>query len=85
MVVRWRRAVHGYARGETKPWSGLRGRMGVAHSARSAAGSVSSSIDAMTANAPTKGFRLAAGGTVYPAIWDVESTFGEAHARASTY
>ncbi len=36
-------------------------------------------------NAPTKGFRLAAGGTVYPAVWDVESTFGEAHITASTY
>lgn len=37
------------------------------------------------ANAPTKGFRLSAGGTVYPALWNVQSTFGEAHVGASTY
>lgn len=37
------------------------------------------------ANAPTKGFRLAAGGTVYPAVWDVTNTFAEAHFTASTY
>ncbi|MGQ0639877.1 MAG: BamA/TamA family outer membrane protein, partial [Gemmatimonadaceae bacterium] len=36
-------------------------------------------------NAPTKGVRLAAGGTLYPALWDVASTFGEANAEASTY
>jgi hypothetical protein len=36
-------------------------------------------------SAPRKGFRVAAGGTLYPAVWDVTSTFGEVHAVASTY
>jgi hypothetical protein len=35
--------------------------------------------------APTKGVRLAAVGTLYPALWDVASTFGDANAEASTY
>jgi hypothetical protein len=34
---------------------------------------------------PKRGFRVAAGGTLYPALWDVTSTFGEAHGVASTY
>ena len=37
------------------------------------------------ANAPTKGVRLRAIGTLYPAIWDVASTFGEGQVEASTY
>jgi hypothetical protein len=37
------------------------------------------------ANAPTKGVRLALRGTLYPPVWDVASTFGEAQAEASTY
>ena len=35
--------------------------------------------------APRHGFRLLASGSVYPAIWDVDSTFGELHGEASTY
>ncbi|MBC7895258.1 MAG: hypothetical protein H7066_07580, partial [Cytophagaceae bacterium] len=34
---------------------------------------------------PTKGFRLALGTTVFPAVWSVEETFAEANATASTY
>jgi hypothetical protein len=33
----------------------------------------------------TRGVRFAAGGTVYPAIWDVEDAFGEVHGEVSTY
>ena len=32
-----------------------------------------------------RGVHFTAAGTVYPAIWDVESTFGELHGEASTY
>ncbi|HUR92945.1 MAG TPA: BamA/TamA family outer membrane protein [Gemmatimonadales bacterium] len=32
-----------------------------------------------------RGVHLLAGGSVYPAIWDVESAFGEVHAEAATY
>jgi hypothetical protein len=35
--------------------------------------------------APRRGVRLEAGGSVYPAVWDVDSTFGEIHGEASTY
>jgi hypothetical protein len=35
--------------------------------------------------APTKGYHVIAGGSVNPAVWDVTSTFGEAHASVSTY
>lgn len=35
--------------------------------------------------AATRGFRLNIGGSVYPEVWDVESTFGEVHGEASTY
>ena len=35
--------------------------------------------------APTKGFRVAAGATFFPPIWDVARAFGEANIVASTY
>jgi hypothetical protein len=35
--------------------------------------------------AATRGVRLSLGGSVYPEVWDVESTFGELHGEASTY
>ncbi len=35
--------------------------------------------------AATSGFLVAAGGSVYPRLWDVTSTFGEVHGEASTY
>jgi hypothetical protein len=35
--------------------------------------------------AATRGVHLLAGGSVYPAVWDVASTFGEVHGEASTY
>jgi hypothetical protein len=35
--------------------------------------------------APTNGVRVILGGSVYPAVWDVQSTFGEAHGEAATY
>jgi hypothetical protein len=35
--------------------------------------------------AATRGAFLEAGGSVYPAIWDVDSTFGEVHGQAMTY
>ena len=35
--------------------------------------------------AATRGVRVLLAGSVYPATWDVRSTFGEAHAVASTY
>jgi hypothetical protein len=35
--------------------------------------------------AATRGLRLALGGSIYPEVWDVESTFGEVHGEASTY
>lgn len=35
--------------------------------------------------AATRGVRVLLAGSVYPAAWDVQSTFGEAHAVASTY
>jgi hypothetical protein len=38
-----------------------------------------------TAAAPTKGVHLTAGGSLYPAVWDVASTFGEVHGDAATY
>ncbi|MGN6392281.1 MAG: BamA/TamA family outer membrane protein [Gemmatimonadales bacterium] len=37
------------------------------------------------AAAPRRGVRLEAGGGFYPAVWDVDSTFGELHGEASTY
>ena len=33
--------------------------------------------------APRKGLRLYGGGSVYPEVWDVQSTFGEVHGEAS--
>ena len=33
----------------------------------------------------TRGFVLEVGGMVYPPIWDVDSTFGEAHGQVATY
>jgi hypothetical protein len=36
-------------------------------------------------NAATEGVLLEIGGSVYPPVWDVDSTFGEAHAEAATY
>ena len=38
-----------------------------------------------TRTGATSGVRLAAGGSVYPGVWDVQSTFGEAHGEASAY
>lgn len=35
--------------------------------------------------APTRGLYLTLGGSAYPAIWDVDSTFGEAHAQVQAY
>jgi hypothetical protein len=35
--------------------------------------------------AATRGVFLEVGGNVYPAIWDVDSTFGEVHGEISTY
>lgn len=35
--------------------------------------------------APTSGAWIAAGGSVYPRAWDVQSAFGEIHGEASTY
>jgi len=37
------------------------------------------------ATAATRGVLLDFGGKVYPAVWDVDSTFGEVHGTASTY
>jgi len=34
---------------------------------------------------PRQGIYLRMAGSVYPAVWDVESTFGEAHGEAATY
>ncbi|MFL5401246.1 MAG: hypothetical protein ACJ8BF_00320 [Gemmatimonadales bacterium] len=36
-------------------------------------------------NAATRGVFLQAGGNIYPALWDVDSTFGEVHGEAATY
>jgi outer membrane protein assembly factor BamA len=38
-----------------------------------------------TPAAARRGVHLIAGGSVYPAVWDVDSTFGELHGEASTY
>jgi hypothetical protein len=38
-----------------------------------------------TVLAPRQGMHLNVGGSVYPEVWDVASTFGEAHGEASTY
>lgn len=35
--------------------------------------------------APTKGFRLLAGSTLFPPLWDVDRAFGEVNVLASTY
>jgi hypothetical protein len=35
--------------------------------------------------AATRGVHAIVGGTLYPSLWDVESTFGEMHAVAATY
>jgi outer membrane protein assembly factor BamA len=35
--------------------------------------------------AATRGIHAQVGGSLYPGIWDVERTFGEAHASVSTY
>jgi outer membrane protein assembly factor BamA len=36
-------------------------------------------------SAATRGVFLEVGGNVYPALWDVDSTFGELHGEVSTY
>jgi hypothetical protein len=36
-------------------------------------------------NAATKGVLFELGGKLYPAVWDVDSTFGEVHGLATTY
>ena len=36
-------------------------------------------------NAPTRGAALEIGGKIFPAIWDVDSVFGEVHGEATTY
>jgi hypothetical protein len=36
-------------------------------------------------NAATRGVLFELGGTLYPAVWDVDSTFGEVHGLATTY
>ncbi|HEU4883120.1 MAG TPA: BamA/TamA family outer membrane protein [Longimicrobium sp.] len=36
-------------------------------------------------NFPRHGWRLEAGGSGYPPVWDAEGAFGEAHAMAATY
>jgi hypothetical protein len=36
-------------------------------------------------NAATEGAVLELGGKIYPAVWDVDSTFGEVHGEAATY
>jgi len=36
-------------------------------------------------NAATRGLLFEVGGKVYPAVWDVDSTFGEVHGVATTY
>ncbi|HEX2079007.1 MAG TPA: BamA/TamA family outer membrane protein [Longimicrobium sp.] len=36
-------------------------------------------------NFPRRGWRLEAGGSAYPAAWDAEGAFGEAHLMAATY
>ena len=38
-----------------------------------------------TPAAARRGVLLVAGGSVYPAVWDVDSTFGEVHGEAATY
>jgi hypothetical protein len=38
-----------------------------------------------TPAAARRGVHLLAGGSVYPALWDVDSTFGELHGEAATY
>ncbi|HJU65642.1 MAG TPA: BamA/TamA family outer membrane protein, partial [Gemmatimonadaceae bacterium] len=35
--------------------------------------------------ASTRGVHLTVGGTLYPAVWDVENTFGELHGTAAAY
>jgi len=41
--------------------------------------------DTRDGRAARRGVRLEAGGSFYPAVWDVDSTFGELHGEASTY
>jgi hypothetical protein len=49
-------------------------------------GGVSARFDSRNrSNAATHGLVLEVGGKIYPAVWDVDSTFGEAHAEAATY
>jgi outer membrane protein assembly factor BamA len=38
-----------------------------------------------TPGLPLRGVLLSAGGSYYPAVWDVASAFGEVHAEATTY
>jgi hypothetical protein len=38
-----------------------------------------------TPGATTRGVHLEVGGSAYPHVWDVQSTFGEVHGEASTY
>jgi hypothetical protein len=37
------------------------------------------------AGRPTRGARFSVGGAWYPALWDVDAAFGEAHAEVATY
>jgi hypothetical protein len=37
------------------------------------------------ASAATRGLLLELGGSAYPAVWDVDSTYGEVHGEAATY
>jgi hypothetical protein len=41
--------------------------------------------DTRDGSVATRGLHLTAGGTLYPAIWDVDRTFGELHGEAATY
>jgi outer membrane protein assembly factor BamA len=38
-----------------------------------------------TVAAPSRGTHVTVGGGLYPAVWDVTSTFGEVHGEAATY
>jgi hypothetical protein len=49
-------------------------------------GAVSARFDSRDrTNGATRGVVLELGGKLYPAVWDVDSTFGEAHGEAATY
>jgi hypothetical protein len=48
-------------------------------------GTAGAEWDTRDGPAATRGVHLLAGGSVYPAVWDVASTFGEVHGEAATY